>query len=62
MNIDSKEAGAPYEHIFYERRLDHESILLRSGCTVTREGAKGIFERLQKAGSPASAPKKSFLT
>ena len=20
------------EHIFYERRLDHESILLRSGC------------------------------
>ena len=25
------EAGATYEHIFYERRLDHESILSRSG-------------------------------
>ena len=23
-----------YEHIFYERRLDHVSILLRSGCAV----------------------------
>ena len=29
MNIDSLEAGTTYEHIFYEWRLDHESILLR---------------------------------
>ena len=31
MKIHSYEAGTTQEHILYERRLDHESILLRSG-------------------------------
>ena len=29
--LDSHTAGATYEHIFYERRLDYKSILSRSG-------------------------------
>ena len=29
MNIHSSEAGATYEHIFYERRLDHTSLFYR---------------------------------
>ena len=32
------EAGATYEHIsFYERRLDHESILSRSGRAMAHD-------------------------
>ena len=37
-----------YEHIFYERRLDHVSILLRSGCAVAHDEERRAFERLGK--------------
>ena len=37
MNIHSLEAGATYEHIFYERRLDHGSILSRSGRAMAHD-------------------------
>ena len=40
-----------YEHIFYERRLDHVSILLRSGCAVAYmalDEERRAFERLGK--------------
>ena len=37
MNIHSWETGATYEHIFYKRRLDHESILSRSGRAMAHD-------------------------
>ena len=46
MKIHSQEAGATYEHIFYERRLDHESILSRSGLWAKILGEEPLFSCL----------------
>ena len=49
-----------YEHIFYERRLDHVSILLRSGCAVAHDEERRAFERLGKRGRPEARQKGAF--